>query len=109
VNPLLILGALGVGAYVLLSPSTASAASAAQPMTPPGLVPRASPLALPQPPSTYDPSTDPGPTNPTGGVVTDPNLGGVPDMTSVLPSVQPWQSVVASGPMRFDPLSGRWY
>ena len=125
---LLLIGLVGLGAYLLFSSTPAAAA----PPLPPGMTPRAVPLPppaqpaqLPTAPVTYDPSTDPGPTNPTGGVVLDPNLGGVPDMSSQLPGLQPWQSVVnapsttASGPWGGDPrlvdpvfgydaLAGRW-
>ena len=113
----LILGVVGVGAYLLLS-KTASAATpvataqqyAQQIATnPSGLQPGYqgqatgpyTPAPAPAAP-VYDPSTDPGPQYPSGGVVTDPNLGGVPDMSNLIQqgvqqTLAPWQSVVASG------------
>jgi hypothetical protein len=120
VNPLLLFGALGLGAYVLFSSSTASAAAPQASSAPPGLIPRAIPAPIPNSAqAVYNPATDPGPAMPSGGVVLDPNLGGVPDMSSQLPSVQPWQSVVtptvddapptASGTVGWNPFTKQWY
>jgi hypothetical protein len=138
VNPLLLLGILGVGGYFLLSSGTASAASA-----PAGAGPLPSPGAAPSPGSTLPvyqtPALPPTPgvlPVPSGGQVYDPTLGGsgIPGLPTSglqpgfggeytgqqptgyggIPGVDNPQGVDTTtqglfGHVRWDPLSRRWY
>jgi hypothetical protein len=117
VNPLLLLGILGVGGYFLLSSGTAAASSAPSPggsIPSPGVAPGVAPspsapggnLPVYQTPM---PGTVDQPAPPSGGQVYDPNLGGSIPISGLAPGFGGATTQGLFGRLRWDPLSARWY